>query len=83
MKQAKMNEDKHRAALELTDKLVGFLTKQPPEVALVAMMYALVATITTFKRPQESAAEVCKELPRLVAMAERALADAKRPHRPR
>jgi hypothetical protein len=75
-----MNADENRAALELTDKLVGFLTKQPPEVALVAMMYALVATITTFKKPQESAAEVCKEWPRLVAMAERALADAKRPH---
>jgi hypothetical protein len=73
-----MENDKnsHDAALELTDKLVNFLEKQkaPKAVAFQAVLYVLASTIASLGDPKGTAELASKELPRLVAVADRALA---------
>jgi hypothetical protein len=77
-----MDENEHRAALALTDKLVDFLEKQTPlsKIAFMAVLYTLVSTIASLSEPQKAVVWTRKKLPKLVAIAERTLAKAERPH---
>jgi hypothetical protein len=77
-----MENDKS-SVLELTDKLVDFLEKQTPpgEVALKAVLHTLASTIASLSDPKAAMDWVSRELPRLVAIAERAVEEIeKRKH---
>jgi hypothetical protein len=68
MKGGRMSEDKHKAALAISDELVDLLEKRAPpgEVAFNAALFTLVITIVQYRDAKSLAAAVCARLPALV-----------------